>query len=303
MSVNYQTYTPSDEPYYNYFIKNGYKCIGHGFMHVIFEKNNLIYKIVRSEFKQFNSVSEYENEAKCLDFLRQNDFSTPHVIKIYNKNELIQDYIVMVEEKIHGIVKPYKNLNTNNIKSIMGTIYRAHNIKMPYFGTVCDTKSQFKTWAEYLSYLIDRATLASQIFKIKYNPDDSRKYFSTKYVYNDFALFLLLDPNEENFIFNSENKIVGIIDIDHPIAFDPLYEAALYLYIRPVIFNKMAKLPNNILTGNIETIKQYAIIHSLADLLFLYEKDKKLFQDQLTECAKNVKLFHKKLKYSKTYNK
>ncbi|GEM_PF-2677868 len=291
MSIKRKNYTPADEPYYNDFIKNGYKCIGHGFMHVIFERNDLIYKIVRSEFKDFNSVSEYKNEAKCLDFLRQNGFSTPHITKIYTKGELIKDYIVMVEEKVHGIVKTYENLTTDNITEIMQTVYRVNSIEMPYFGTVCNAKIQFKTWAEYLYYLIDRATLASQIFKIKYNPDDSRKYFSNQYVYTATARFLLLDPNEENFIFNSENKISGIIDIDHPIAFDPLYEAALYLYIRPVIFNKMKSLPHNILNNNMETIKQYAKIHSLADLLFLYEKDKRLFQSQLTAQAKQVRTF------------
>lgn len=296
MSMSREMYTPSDEPYYNEFIRNGYKCIGHGFMHVIFEKQNLIYKIVRSEFKQFHSVTEYENEAKCLDFLRQHGFSTPRIIKIHDKNKFIKDYSVMVEEKVHGVVKTYQQLSTDDMGSIMKTVYQVHNIEMPYFGIVCDTKSQFKTWTEYLYYLIDRATLASQVFKITYNPDASRKYFTEQYVYKDSARFLLLDPNEENFIFNSDNTISGIIDIDHPIAFDPLYEAALYLYIRPIIFNKMKQLPKNILAENMETIKQYAIIHSLADLLFLYEKDKNFFEATLKERAKNVRTFLRTIK-------
>ena len=30
------------EPYYQYFIDNGYKYLGHGYMHIVFEKNNNI---------------------------------------------------------------------------------------------------------------------------------------------------------------------------------------------------------------------------------------------------------------------
>ena len=42
------------EPYYNDLTSRGYEYLGYGYMHVIFEKSDVIYKIVRSKFKNFD---------------------------------------------------------------------------------------------------------------------------------------------------------------------------------------------------------------------------------------------------------
>ena len=51
------------EPYYQYFIDNGYKYLGHGYMHIVFEKNNNIYKILKSRFVSEDSMEKFRFEA------------------------------------------------------------------------------------------------------------------------------------------------------------------------------------------------------------------------------------------------
>lgn len=63
-------------------------------MHVVFEKDNVVYKLVRSKFKKFDKKYDYEFERDNLDFLRKYGFSTPKIIKIYDAGELVDDYIV-----------------------------------------------------------------------------------------------------------------------------------------------------------------------------------------------------------------
>jgi hypothetical protein len=99
---------------------------------------------------------------------------------------------------------------------------------------------------------------------------------------------MILDPNEENFIFDEADKLVGVINIDHPVGFDPLYELSVCLYAKKYIFEMMRNLKRDYFNNFIEVIKMYARIHSLADILFLNDKDKNLFKNEIETCAKNV---------------
>lgn len=284
-------YDITEEPYYDYFVRNGYKYLGCGYMHVVFEKNNTVYKLVRSKFKKFDKKYDYEFERDCLNFLRKKGVPAPQIIKIYDTGELIDDYMVMVEEKVQGIVKNEKTINIKNIKEIISFQEKIHSITMPFFGQLYDKDLQFDTWREYLHYIMNRAKKASLLFQIPYDEKCVEKFFSEKYQYTDKSRYMILDPNEENFIFDETDKISGVIDIDHPICFDPLYELSVCLYAKKYIFEMMRSIKTDYFNKFAEVIKMYAKIHSLADILFLYDKDKNLFKNEIENCAKNVSEF------------
>ena len=284
-------YDITNEPYYNYFIRNGYKYLGYGYMHIVFEKDNVVYKLVRSKFKKFDKKYDYEFERDNLDFLRKYGISTPKIIKIYDAGELVDDYIVLAEEKLKGIVKNEKTLNVQNVKEIISFQEKTHSHTMPFFGQLYDKNLQFGSWNEYLSYITERAQKASVLFQIPFNVNEIEKFFSAEYQYTDQSRYMILDPNEENFIFDEADKLVGVIDIDHPVGFDPLYELSVCLYAKKYIFEMMRNLKRDYFNNFIEVIKMYARIHSLADILFLYDKDKNLFKNEIETCAKNVDEF------------
>lgn len=257
-------------------------------MHVVFEKDNVVYKLVRSKFKKFDKKYDYEFERDNLDFLRKYGISTPKIIKIYDAGELVDDYIVLAEEKLKGIVKNEKTLNVQNVKEIISFQEKTHSYTMPFFGQLYDKNLQFSSWNEYLSYITERAQRASALFQIPFNVNEIEKFFSAEYQYTDLSRYMILDPNEENFIFDEADKLVGVIDIDHPVGFDPLYELSVCLYAKKYIFEMMRNLKRDYFNNFIEVIKMYARIHSLADILFLYDKDKNLFKREIEACAKNV---------------
>ena len=284
------------EPYYNDLTSRGYEYLGYGYMHVIFEKSDVIYKIVRSKFKNFDRKYDYKFEKNVLDMMRVHGFPTPNVLKIYEKGDFLPDFLVLAEEKISGSVKNEKTLKIENIEQIIASQEKAHAIKFPFFGQLYDKNLQFETWNEYLLYLIKRAGKAASIFSIEFDENAIKDYFSNYYTYTKEPCFLILDPNEENYIFDDHVKLLGIIDIDHPISFDPLYECAVCLYAKKYIFDMMRIIKPNYFNNHLETIKKYAVIHSLADILFLYDKDKEYFHNEIQTCAKNVVKFHKFLK-------
>ena len=291
-----QNYNIKDEPYYEYFILNGYKYLGSGYMHVVFEKDNIIYKLVRSKFLNFDKKSDYEFEQYNLELLRKNGIATPKIIKIYDKDEFIKDYVVFAEKKVNGIVKNKATLTLKNVAEMMTVFEKAHSIKFPCFGQLYAENLQRNTWDEYMAYVINRAKNASGLFNIPFEIETVKKYFSSTYRFTDAPSYLILDPNEENFIFNDKDEFLGVIDIDHPMCFDPLYEPAICLYAKPYIFEMMRTLKPDYFKAHLDTIKMYAYVHSLADILFLYDKDKNLFAPEINFCAKNVRDFHNFLK-------
>ena len=58
--------TITNEPYYAYFINQGYKYLGQGYMHVVFEKDNIVYKVVRSKFGKFDKKFDYDFEMNMI---------------------------------------------------------------------------------------------------------------------------------------------------------------------------------------------------------------------------------------------
>lgn len=280
------------EPYYAQLIEQGYKYLGQGYMHVVFEKDGIVYKVVRSKFRNFDKKFDYEFEKNMLDMLRKHNLPTPNVIKIYDKGNLLKDFYVLSEEKIPGIIKNKETLTVDDVNEIISIREKANAITFPFFGQLYDKKLQFKTWQEYMMYLIERAKKAALLFKLDFDAQEVKNYFSKHYVYKGAPCFLLLDPNEENFVFDEHGKVAGLIDIDHPMCFDPLYEYAICLYAKKYIFNMMRKIKKYYINNNIEIIKKYAIVHSLADILFLYDKDKSFFSKEIEHCAKYVAEFH-----------
>jgi hypothetical protein len=131
---------------------------------------------------------------------------------------------------------------------------------------------QYDSWRKYLDFLIARAEKAVIKFNMRINMDTVKRFFLNNYKYIRKPRFLLLDPNVKNFLFNKSDNIIGIIDIDHPIAFDPMYELAAYSYYRDDIFKDLIRrklIKNNML----EIIYNYGIIFALNDILFRLETD------------------------------
>ena len=294
MSID-SVYSPSVEPYYRYFIDNGYTYFGHGYMHAIFEKDGIIYKILRSSFGLDLNKSRFQFESDMLQLVANVGVPVASVVHIYGPGELVPNYCVLAEKRIYGNNYSVEDLTTNHVSAMMSVFKLAHNIKLNFFGPISDTKLQVDTWQEYLEHLVMKAREVQKLFEIDIDIDSAIKYFANKYRYTDNARFLILDPNEKNYIFNANDKLAGVIDIDHPIAFDPLYDAASFLYARPKIFNMMRQI-GAVNDNDMETIKNYAIIYMLYDLWFRYEKNNYQINKRVEYYINKAKMFSESIK-------
>lgn len=199
-------------------------------MHAIFEKDGIVYKILRSTFGTDKDTNKFNFEASMLDFLSRYGIPTASVIRIYGPR-------------------------VSKIQSVLRT---THKISLDFFGPISSPDLQVKTWHEYINYLFEKAYLIQKIVKITADIQKIEQYFINQYKYDDSAKFLILDPNEKNYIFDKNDDLAGVIDIDHPIAFDPLYDAASFLYSRPKTFYLMQKA-KVVDIKNMKTIKNYTI--------------------------------------------
>lgn len=227
-------------------------------MHAIFEKDGIVYKILRSTFGTDKDTNKFNFEASMLDFLSRYGIPTASVIRIYGPGELIPNYAVLAEKKILGYIYTSEELTVKRVSKIQSVLRTTHKISLDFFGPISSPDLQVKTWHEYINYLFEKAYLIQKIVKITADIQKIEQYFINQYKYDDSAKFLILDSNEKNYIFDKNDDLAGVIDIDHPIAFDPLYDAASFLYSRPKTFYLMQKA-KVVDIKNMKTIKNYTI--------------------------------------------
>jgi hypothetical protein len=275
-------YMVENEPYYDFFIKNNYKYLSHGYMHVIFEKDNYVYKIVKSAFKKFDKKDNYLLEAKALIILRENELPVANVINVYDKGEFIADFCVLKERKVDGFVKDKNLISDKEMFEIHRIIKSSTNILLNSYGPMTiDDSGIYSSWPEYLQSLFLRAENAISKYKLKMDITGVKNYLLNDYNYNSGPRYLILDPNEKNFVFNEDGNVEGIIDIDHPLGGDPLYQIAVFKYFRPQLYDFMIN-HDEISKDELKIIDYYAIIFSLNDIMFRSENDSKMTEKEIS---------------------
>ena len=264
-------------------------------MHVVFEKDASVYKVLKSVFGTDKDIKRFEFEKNMLVLLANYGIPTPNVEHIYAPGELIPDYCVLVETKCPGLVYDSENLKPKHIAAIWSVLNITHGIDLDFFGPIAVPELQTQTWQEYMGYLFDRAHEIKESIHIDIDIEPVQQYFTNTYRYEDKAKLLILDPNEKNYIFDNNDTLIGLVDIDHPIGFDPLYDIVSFLYSRPNTFQLM-KQAGLVQEKEMTTIINYAIIYMLFDLWFRYDKNHCKIDTKLEYYINKAKLFTQNLK-------
>ncbi len=267
-------YNEKSEFYYDYFISEGYKYISSGYMHNIFEKDNRIIKIVKSKFMRFDSKENYMLEKKCLNILRVNGYMTPEVYKIGQLNFDGKNICYLEEEKIEGKIKMFSEMNGIEKDNIYRLINDITQIKGEKYGEISLKKDgEYDTWLDYLKILFRRSRIVIKKYNLKIEFDEIEKDILSKIDNNIECSFLILDPNEKNF-FLKNNNVNYIIDIDHPIYGDKLYQLALFNYFRKDYYLYLIG-KGFINDKEIKIIDLYTIIFALNDVYFRLNAEEK----------------------------
>lgn len=220
------------EVYDKWFKDNGYKFLNSGLIHNVYEKNNYIYKIVKSNIKYLNNREHFEKEKRCMEYLNKKGFNIVKIEKIFNKNELVKDFCVLKEPKLEGKCYTENNIPNECILSILKFIKSVSNISLKEYGIIFDKNNKSdSSWQEYIN---KQLRIAIKIINKYFQKFDILKKellsFSINYVMNVDSRFLIMDPNPENFFFTKDGMIA--IDIDHPIGGDPLWQTACFYWYK-----------------------------------------------------------------------
>ncbi len=199
---------PQKEPYYNNLISLGYVPFNYSEKHYIFSKGNKIIKIARASYNNPTIDESYYIEKFSHDILIKNNFPVVKIDKIYDKGELIDDFVVLEEEKKDGQVFYNKDCDTTILSQVVSFIQRVAHIKSSAFGFMDKYgKSEHTSWSSFLKSLIDKTNSA---LKAELLADFDIVPELTE------SAFVLTDCNMANFIFN-HGKLQCAIDIERPL--------------------------------------------------------------------------------------
>lgn len=199
---------PCAEPYYDRLIALGYQSFNYSEKHYLFCKDDRIIKIARNIYNNADTDESYYIEKTAHDILSAHGFTVAKVNRIYDKGELIENFVALEEEKINGQVYYRKDSDENVLRQILRFMQDVTQINETRFGMLDKFgNAPYSTWKDYLSVVISRADTV----------DKKYLFQELEYVPNDIIPSLLLtDCNTANFIFESD-KLKCAIDVERPL--------------------------------------------------------------------------------------
>lgn len=223
---------PCAEPYYDRLIALGYQSFNYSEKHYLFCKGDELIKIARNIYNNPDTDESYYIEKTAHEILLAHGFMAARVNRVYDKGELIEDFVALEEEKINGQVYYRKDSDENLLRQILRFMQDATKIKGMRFGMLDKFgNAPYLSWKDYLSVVISKADKAD------------RKYFfqELECVPNDaMPSFLLTDCNTANFIFES-GKLKCAIDVERPLYGDRDFIYGMIKARNPYMFELAVK--------------------------------------------------------------
>ena len=236
-----------------------------GLVHKIYKFGDSVYKVPKNTFEDFNNFEHFQIEKQSHEILRRNGLPAVEVEDIYYND----GKYILKEKFIAGKVIDNPNLSVEQKREILKVCLIGNKIPISQYGNF-STKGigKFSGWNEYLKYTI------KSFAKVRLK--EIRPYLDSLYDFqNNFpdiqqGYFLFLDVNSNNFIFDDNDRIIGIIDIDHPISGDPIYDYAALRWHHPDLYEILCNEFREIDEKEKNIIQKYYIHFGVSTLLFEY---------------------------------
>jgi len=239
-----------------------------GLVHDIYRLGNYVVKIPKTGFPDFNSEKHFLIEASSLDLLRKSGIPTPNKIQTSQITLFGKETHCLIETFIEGIQLSWRELNGKSFSAI-NDIYRVcHDIKIDGFGPINENKrGTFSTWKNYLVHTIRNSREHFNDIKGKSLNSlfDFLEEQVGKFCFSDIdygGKFLLVDLNPGNIFFDQKGNLLSVIDIDHPMSGDVLFEyVSIYWYNREA-FEKLQKHYLHLNQAQLKRLKLYLLVHA-----------------------------------------
>lgn len=221
---------PYNEPYYNELIKLGYLPFNYSEKHYIFTKGDRIIKIARSAYNSTSIDESYYIEKKAHEILNTNGLNAVKVSNIYRKDELVDDFTVLEEERADGQIFYKKNSDENVLGSILSFMEDASQIKSEFYGMMDKNgEAKYSSWKAFLRSVInkssakDREQLECALNRVADIPQ---------------SCFVMTDCNTANFVFEN-GKLKYAFDVERPLWGDKNFLYAVIKARNPYMFERI----------------------------------------------------------------
>lgn len=251
---------------YEYFLSLGYSFLGEGFSHYTFIKDEKVYKFSKTIDSTVNTLQAYENEIYYMRLLYSYGFPCVKPLKIFAPGELLPQVWVLQEEKAKGISYKQNTIPDKAEVNIFNFIFGAYKIHDHWFGSNGEYNSIRKsTWSDYLICQYNKTYNSI----LPYKPIDMLRMslmIKEHIRYCGPPALLIMDSNVENYFFDDSLSICSIIDVDHPIFGDPLYQCVSIRWHRQHRFDRF--IENSLKRCNLKTQYVYLYLIAADDLSF-----------------------------------
>lgn len=265
--------------------------LSEGLVHKVYKVGEKIFKVPKDEFEDFNNLEHFAIEKISHIILKANSLPAAEVTNIYEKNEIVQEKYVLEEDFVKGKVFDNPDISDQGKKEIISLMLRANEIKVQAYGRITSNGSgSVSSWKKYIKDGIEES---SEILK-KICKDMSATYINYLLSNNIIVpeikqgYFLMLDTNSNNYVFNEDNKIIAMLDIDHPISGDKLYEYAALKFHHPDTFAILTRGSKKLSIDELKLLNYYFVHFGLSTLAF--EVSHNLNLTNSLETLKNVQV-------------
>lgn len=265
--------------------------LSEGLVHKVYKVGKKVYKVPKDEFEDFNNWEHFAVERASHSILRNNLLPAAEVINIYNKDEIVKGKYVLEEDYIKGRIFDNPDISEQGRREIISLMLRANKIKIDAYGRISSNGcGDVISWRKYIKDSIEKS---SQILK---ENCEERTGAYTNYLLRKNVIvpeikqgyFLKLDTNSNNYIFDKDYKIIAMLDIDHPISGDRLYEYAALKFHHPKTFTIFKNSYLNLHLRELVLLDYYFIHFGLSTLAF--EASHNLDLRNTLETLKNVQI-------------
>ncbi len=233
-----------------------------GLVHFIFRRGNNIYKVSKNEFPDFNTQEHYLIEKNSLNKLTTLGIPVPSKISVNSRNINNKEIFYISESFIDGIQYNWEKLTQKALINLNSIYTKIHQVSVKNFGTLnSNLEGSFLSWYEYISSIVDNSKYLSSENKVRMK--DIVHRFSSYLDEIKIPRFVFVDFNPGNIFFNENDDIVGIIDIDHPIGGDPLYDFASVKWYNPETYIKIKNEITKFNPGDEKIIDFYCLIQGI----------------------------------------
>ncbi|PIN89045.1 hypothetical protein COU60_05210 [Candidatus Pacearchaeota archaeon CG10_big_fil_rev_8_21_14_0_10_34_76] len=278
--------TDQDEKVFERIISNKINLDGkrldrysEGLVHEVYRKGNLVYKKVKDNFEEFKNKEHFHLEEKILNLLLKKGLPSAEVKGI----QKLGDNYFLVENFIEGYQKEKRNLNSKEMAEILRFVAKVHKIKIKKYGEInSDLIGTEESWRNFILKRVKSnfRYLKSKNILNKHDINSLNGYLTNNLKeinYEGVGSLIITDLNPLNFFFKNE-KLIGAIDIDHPLSGDSFYEWGALKWYHDDLFDFLLKNYK----FNFDDIKKifiYELMHAVSVIVWMNKNNLDIIRD------------------------